>query len=240
MSNSILVKSQVKQLVKENVTVKGQKYKKVVCNIRYDDQCGNGHNTFAITGGFYENQIQINNNDPSMCGCCHDELSRVFPEIKHLIKWHLVNSDGPMYYAENTMYHARDTDTDGLKKGEYKAYKLKVVTNAISSEPVVLFSTGEVYTNKINNPNLAKSNDKELAKLNEFTDTLTIPYEVMTVNSEWALSEGKEPNIKAARDTAIWPEATLEQLLDKDVLQARLPALMATFQSDIESFGFTF
>lgn len=145
MSNSILVKRQVKQLVKENVTVNGQKYKKVVCDIRYDDQCGNGHNTFAITGDFYEER-QVRFDNPAMCGCCHDELARVFPEIEHLIKWHLVNSNGPLHYIANTTYHA--------------------------------------------------SQDK--------------------------------------------PEATLEQLLDKDILQARLPALMSAFKSDIESFGFTF
>lgn len=156
MSNSILVKRQVKQLVKENVTVNGQKYKKVVCNIRYDDQCGNGHNTFAITGEFYENGHQVRHDNPAMCGCCHNELASIFPEIKHLIKWHLVSSDSPMHYIANTTYHA--------------------------------------------------SQDK----------------------------------LKYARSTAIWPEATLEQLLDKDVLQARLPALMAAFQSDIESFGFTY
>lgn len=156
MSNSVLVKRQVKQLVKENVTVNGQKYKKVVCNIRYDDQCNNGHNSFAITGEFYENQREINLNDPAMCGCCHDELARVFPAIKHLIKWHLVSSESPMYYIANTTYHA----------------------------------------------------------------------------SQGALDY--------ARSTAIWPDATLEQLLDKDALRARLPALMSEFRKDIEDFGFTF
>jgi hypothetical protein len=156
MSNSVLVKRQVKQLVKENVTVNGQKYERVVCNIRHDDQRGNGHNTFAITGEFYENQREINRDDPSMCGCCHDELSKVFPEIKHLIKWHLVSSDSPMHYIANTTYHA----------------------------------------------------------------------------SQGALDY--------ARNTAIWPDATLEQLLDKDALQARLPALMSEFRKDVEEFGFTF
>ena len=51
-------------------------------------------------------------------------------------------------------------------------------------------------------------------------------------------SEGKEPDLEAARRSAIWPDATLAQLQDRDALKARLPALLAEFRRDIESLGF--
>jgi hypothetical protein len=50
----------------------------------------------------------------------------------------------------------------------------------------------------------------------------------------------KKADIEAARACAVWPDATLEQLRDKEALEARLPALMAEFRKDIESLGFTF
>jgi hypothetical protein len=49
-----------------------------------------------------------------------------------------------------------------------------------------------------------------------------------------------DADIDAARRSAIWPNATLEQLRDKDALMARLPALMAEFKADVESLGLTY
>ena len=53
-----------------------------------------------------------------------------------------------------------------------------------------------------------------------------------------AWSEGKEPDLEAARATAIWPDATLEQLQDEEQLIARLPGLLAEFRAAVESLGF--
>ncbi len=114
-------------------------------NIRYDDECGNGHNTFAITG-----------TTPDTCGCIHDVIVRAMPELEPLIKWHLMSSDGPLHYIANAVYHAECG------------------------------------------------------------------------------------NLNAARRTAIWPDATLDQLQDEDALNARLPALIAEFKVAMESLGFTF
>ena len=54
-----------------------------------------------------------------------------------------------------------------------------------------------------------------------------------------AWGEGKAPDLEAARRAALWPDATLEQLTDKDALMERLPALIADFKSDVEALGFT-
>lgn len=108
--------------------------------ISYDDCCGNGHNSFAIT---------VDARD--FGGCMHDEIETVFPEYAHLIKWHLTSTDGPMHYIANTVYHAE--------------------------------------------------ND----------------------------------NLEYARSTAIAPDTTIDQLLDKEWLAARLPNLIKEFKSAMES-----
>lgn len=65
-------------------------------NIQYDDNCGNGHNTFSITGETRDSG-----------GCIHDEIAERFPELAKFIKWHLVSSDGPLHYVANSLYHAQ-------------------------------------------------------------------------------------------------------------------------------------
>jgi hypothetical protein len=59
------------------------------------------------------------------------------------------------------------------------------------------------------------------------------------------IGEGKERELDHARSSAIWPEATDEQLLvSKEeldaALKARLPGLLAEFREAVESFGFTY
>ena len=119
--------------------------------IRHDDSCGNGHNTFSITGEYSDFSSGL-----YMSGCIHEEIGEFFPDLKHLFKWHLCSTDGPLHYIENTMF---------------------------------LSTAGD---------------------------------------------------LEAARDAAIWPDATLEQLQDVEALQERLPRLMKQFQDDVEAFGFTY
>lgn len=69
--------------------------------LRFDDDCGNGHNTFSIT------MDSLAQHAGAFGGCMHDEIAQVFPEYAHLIKWHLMSTDGPMHYIANTLYHAK-------------------------------------------------------------------------------------------------------------------------------------
>lgn len=65
------------------------------CEIRYDDECGNGHNTFSVTGEIRKERA----------GACGEELAkRFFPELEPLLKWHLCSSDGPLHYIENALF----------------------------------------------------------------------------------------------------------------------------------------
>ena len=55
-----------------------------------------------------------------------------------------------------------------------------------------------------------------------------------------AWGKGKTPELEAARESAVWPDATLEQLQDKGALMARLPELMREFRAAVESLGLTY
>lgn len=91
------------------------------CNIRaelrFDDCCGNGHNSFSITGEIIDPKKR-GDNAIVACGCIHEAIAEFFPELQHLIKWHLCSTDSPMHYVANTVYHAGDRDYNGKRKGE--------------------------------------------------------------------------------------------------------------------------
>lgn len=228
---SKLVKYQQIKRVFEGFRVEGG-YGKLVVNIRYDDSCGNGHNSFSITGTLYGDDVELSS------GCIHDDIIEFAPELEYLIKWHLCSSDGPIHYLANTLYHARDTDHDGLRVGEYKAYNLNVISSAvIKGESTVIYSSDTIYSNKQNNPNFAKIEKRELLKLNDFKSKTLIDCEVVRVNQEWSKSEGKPVDIDAARRSAIWPNATIEQLSSREQLEQHLPELMHEFKGIIESLG---
>lgn len=56
-------------------------------------------------------------------------------------------------------------------------------------------------------------------------------------NTEYWASQGE---LERARVSARWPEATLEQLMDRNQLEARLPEMLKAFKADMESLGFTY
>lgn len=62
-------------------------------------------------------------------------------------------------------------------------------------------------------------------------------------NATGRVGQGKERELDAARQAAIWPDATDEELMADDLrgrLEARLPALMDEFRAAVESLGFTY
>ncbi len=99
---SVLVKSQKKTFGPVVYSEHGRTYK-ITAEVRYDDQCGNGHNSFSITAEIYCRGALGSWQEGSF-GCCHDEVAKHFPELVPFIKWHLTSSDGPMHYVENTLY----------------------------------------------------------------------------------------------------------------------------------------
>lgn len=100
----------------------------ITAKVRWDDECNNGRNSFAVTatitatgtrkgrGGYYSGR-------EIACGCLHDEVAEHFPELAHLIKWHLCAADGPMHYLANTIYLAGDRDSSGRRAGEPSSWE---------------------------------------------------------------------------------------------------------------------
>lgn len=85
--------------------------------IRFDDECRNGHNSFSLTA-----EVRVPGaRDIEAGGCMHDEIAKVFPELAPLALWHLVSTDGPLHYLANTIYHAGNRDHRGLLAGEKQA-----------------------------------------------------------------------------------------------------------------------
>jgi hypothetical protein len=72
----------------------------ITTTVRFDDECGNGHNTFSITAEV----MRTHDSQILASGCMHEQIAVAFPELAPLIKWHLVSTDGPLHYIENTLY----------------------------------------------------------------------------------------------------------------------------------------
>lgn len=199
---SILTKNQARQYPERTITFKGQKIR-VRAIVRYDDRCGNGHNTFSITGEWTEPGQSWNN---GASGCIHEEIAAAFPELATLIKWHLCSSDGPLHYIANTTYHA----TQHGPKSAWIYHEDK--TNGIASHCV------------------------KYCDIDEAQKICTTAGYTMQVDAKTA----KEANLEHARSSAIWPDATQSQLLDKNALMERLPGLMLEFKAAVESLGFVY
>lgn len=83
----------------------------IEATVRHDDRCKNGHNSFSITG-----EVVDGSRRRQAFGCIHEEIAEHFPELRHLIKWHLCSTDGPLHYIANTVFHAGDRDHWGRPK----------------------------------------------------------------------------------------------------------------------------
>lgn len=205
---SVLTKKQVKTYGPVLFTEDGEKYR-ITATVRYDDSCGNGHNSFAITADI-QHRINPGHWVDDRGGMCHDDIAKHFPELAPLLKWHLCSSDGPLHYVANTVYHASDSD-----KGKQRCDRAGRPMWQLESRP-----------------------GSCLACQTERPAPVVLHYQPV-------IEEGKDRDLAAARDCAIWPEATDEQLLaDKAVLTAallaRLPGLLAEFKAAVESLGMVY
>lgn len=202
--DSILTKSQTKAFYASWVE-HGNRYK-MTATVRYDDQCGNGHNSFAVTADIRENGREY------MGGCCHEEIAKHIPELAPFIKWHLCSSDGPMHYIANTVYHAE-------KHGPESAHVYhEDKANGIDRHCVKYCDIAEAEKIVASSPNYTMEVDQKTAK---------------------------EANYDHARKSAVWPEATDEELsVSPEELQAKLierfPKLMLDFKAAVESLGFIY
>lgn len=126
-------------------------------HVRFDDECGNGHNSFAITADIAYNQ-SFSMRSVVAGGCLHKEIAEFFPELANLIKWHLCATGGPMHYISNTVYLASDRDCYGKRKGEPTRFDERVkfsnfpMTFACKSALMRFLKSkadGEVYSSEL-------------------------------------------------------------------------------------------
>lgn len=217
LPKSVLVPGKAKQVK----VITGRRGDGVVVRscVGWDDECGNGHNSFSVDQvvsirkrqdgdplEWYEREI-------------HPLTFPEFPAFHGCEKWHLFGPDGPMYYLENTIFHADDRDCWGLRKGESR----------------------QMHNNKGVPMWNRERSDYKVESLPE------CPTEVITI--KWGPcrqeGEGKRRELDYARSTACWPEATDEQLMLEPnelavLLINRLPALMDEFHKAVIAMGFTY
>lgn len=277
---SILTKSQKKQIIKH--FIEDDKNYTLFISLRYDDECGNKHNTFSITGSLYEgtrNLEPLNDRGLISCGCIHDDIAKYIPELSYLIKWHNTSADGPLYYISNTLYHASDKDCWGRTKGEpynfvrklkfdnnpflyspgkellnfidlvglnadWKGFKVVEIPHKNSGKIGEYQYSPKYYFNGMDIEKWHEAPFDTLEEANNFVYAMT-NCKVEIVETPNARGKGKERDFEAARASAVWPEATDEQLsLPEDDLKKllldRLPDLMQNFKLDMEGLGFTY
>lgn len=208
MTTSVLTKNQAKTFGPVAVTGYGAGGQ-IVARVRYDDKWGNGHNTLSITADITTNRSR-RANDIEAGGCLHDEIAQYFPDLAPLIKWHLVSTDGPMYYVANTVYHA-------LQHGPNRAYVYCTdEKSGISKRCVKYCDIAEAEGMVVRNATYSMEIDPKTAK---------------TANLDYARSSARWPE---ATD-----EQLMSEDLPK-LLAERLPALMAEFRAAVESLGFVY
>ena len=81
---------------------------KINVHVRLNDDCKNGHYDFSITGDVYR---QSGNGRwvEDRCGCIHEDIERLFPQLKKFIPLHLCNYLGhPTYPEANGQYFIRE------------------------------------------------------------------------------------------------------------------------------------
>lgn len=273
---SKLTKRQKMQLPAKVYKEGGETYR-ITPTIRFDDECGNGHNSFSITASI-DRQAGNGRWIDGSGGRLHDEIAKHYPEYAKYIKWHLCSADGPMHYVANTVYHAGNLDYNGREKGEPYAFERRIMFNDVpflyepTKELLVFIDEVGIAANwadfeliELHHKDNAKGGYQFKPKISfalmPVTEWHKAPFDnweearnfihamthckVEIVKRATQYGEGKERDFNAARNCAIWPEATDEQLrLPKEeltkLLLDRLPALMEDFKRDMEALGFEY
>ncbi len=231
----------IKQEIKETAfyTEDGHDYR-IVVELSFDDDCRNGHETFHVTADIREKK-KHNTWAEHSGGCCHDEIAKAFPHLAHLIKWHFMQINEPMYYVENTTYHASNRDHNGKTAGEPIHFKQGVV---FGDSPLIN-NLGDKFAKFLKErQGTGDFQILEVPHINKDGDTFKFApkYTFIGFEREWYRcpfdtkrraqnfaeamrrckvefvefsedqAEGKDRDFDGARSCAMWPEATEEQL----------------------------
>jgi len=88
-----------KQTVRKNITPR----RWITVNFGFSHHRGNRRPYFSITGSVHDKDTGDRRDSYiESCGCIHDQIAEHFPEMAHLIRWHLTDDDAtPMHYIAN-------------------------------------------------------------------------------------------------------------------------------------------
>lgn len=259
---SKLTKNQKKVYGWKSYVENGTTYR-IRATVRYDDDCGNGQNSFSVTGDI-DRKASNGRWMEDSGGSIHDEIGKHFPELIPFFKWHLMSSDGPMHYLANTRYFAGNRDSWGKLKGEPRTWETKIrfgtfpmlfeyekrtieFLQSLSKEQLAELEVMPVEHKR--EPDGYKYAPKwtfttlpcewyqcpfdNEAEAIEFLDSLNWG----SISFDMVATdwgEGKEREFDKARSAAIWPEATEEELsASREVLTATLEARLPAL---IEAF----
>lgn len=226
----------------------------VTARLRFDDECGNGHNSFSITGEIRDRRERRDDGVVS-CGCIHEDIGKAFPELSDLIQWHLCGSDGPMHYVANTLYLAGDRDHRGKRAGEPYAWQTAIVfgdnpiqhgvTNAFwdflkAAAPAFDLEVIRIDHDQKGKPGVYQFGPKftfggfgkrwHECPFDDESEAVNFLAALQRCNPTFTefptlYSEGKPRDLDADRRAAIWPDATDAELMeDREVLKAKLEA----------------
>lgn len=246
---------------------------RIIVRIRHDDECRNGHETFSITADVYrgmkrepvvagcchdiiaryvpELEPLIKWHQTSSDGPMHYISNTVFHASDRNC-WGKRRGEASSYsdavqFGENPIKHklsksfakflrdAGSSKTDPFDL-EVLAYHHENRGDTHKYEPKYTFGG---YASKWHECPF----DTESEALDFLTALKTCDPKFLQIAT--AFSEGKERDLAAARSSAIWPEATDEELMTEPAmltlkLQERLPALIAEFRGVVEGLGFKF
>ena len=241
---SVLTKNQKRK--ETSVFIENGKKYRADLEIRYDDECGNGHNTFSMTYEVY--QIHANGRKTNVgWGPANvaPEVMEHFPKFKKFLKWHMFNSNGPQDYISNTIYFAGDVDCWGRKKGDPCAWdsflKFKGFPVSFKFGKKFLKALSEYPNKKYADVLKVDSHDPTKYKPKftfgfykcewyecpfdtneeacEFLEAIK-KFDFEIIEKPTAFSDGKAREFDLARQEAFWPEATDEILsLPKEELK---------------------
>lgn len=224
---------------------------RITLEIRHDDECKNGHNTFAMTFDEWR-KLGDNRWEESACGCDEETIARHFPEFAPYLKWHGCTTEGPFHYIANTLYLAGERDHWGKLKGEPSHWDtfIQFGANPIKHKPGRGFvewlqgrdnfdlevipiehgrdSTGYKFGPKYTYGGFAeKWHECPFDTIGEAMDFLralqNCSPQFVRVPVSWG--EGKARELEAARRAAIWHDATdADLMLPPEELKAKLEA----------------
>ena len=268
LPTSILVKNQKKQIVKH--FKEDGKDHTLFINLRFDDECNNNHNSFSITGscsacgscGAIHDEISKYAPELEHLIKWHSTstdgpwgyIANTLYHASNLDCWgrqkgepynftkKLKFDNSPFLYKPSKELLSF-IDLVGLN-ADWKDFKIVEIPHKNSRHKNEYQFSPKYSFSDMGIEEWYKAPFDNLQEANNFVAAMTT-CKVEIVEEPTAWGEGKERDFAAARNSAVWPEATDEQLsLPKEdlkkLLLERLPALMQNFKSDMEKLGFTY